>query len=91
MWVVVVLPSVPVMPATSSRRAGRPSRVAASSASAGRVSATRIRGVWGGTGTDRITASAAPWAAAVVANSWPSLCRPWTATKRSPGPARRES
>jgi len=53
--------------------------------------ASGLFGVAGGTVTGRITASAAPWAAASAAKSWPSLCRPIMATKRSPGPARRES
>ena len=88
---VVVLPSVPVIPITPSRREGSPYHQPAAWARAGRAAVTTTCGS-GVPGTARSTiAATAPASAAGLTYSVPSTWKPGTATNSVPSSTSRES
>ena len=81
---VVVLPVVPVTPATSSSRVGWPKKAAAAAGIAARVSSRTTCGT--SSGSRRSTASAtAPCSSAAGAKSCPSAREPATQKNSDPG------
>ncbi len=85
---VVVLPSVPVIPATHRCALGCSENASASAESASRLSGTRTTGTdasTGGSGTRSATTAIAPRATASRQKRWPSERNPVMATKRLPG------
>jgi hypothetical protein len=85
------LPFVPVMPITRISRLGWPKNSAAKDASAMRASRTPTHGTRASTAGLSATTAAAPAAIACGANAAPSTFSPGSATKTTPGAARRES
>ena len=84
MWVVVVLPLVPVIPTTASSAVGSRCRRAAARAIAPRTSSTRTSGTPSPSGR-WTTSAAAPRATASAAKSCPSRVKPGTQKNRVPG------
>ncbi len=84
---VVVLPLVPVIPASRSSAVGSPQNRAAIGAIAARASATLTWGT-GSSSSRSTTRAAAPASTAAGANSWPSRVAPGTQKKSVPSCAR---
>ena len=87
---VVVLPFVPVMPATRRRDVGSPWKRAAAGAIAARASSTRTSGTPRPSGRST-TSATAPRSTASGAKSCPSRSKPLTQKNSVPGPAWRLS
>jgi len=87
---VVVLPLVPVTPATCSSSVGRPKNASAPTAIAARASGTTICGTATASGRST-TRPTAPFATACGAKSCPSTRAPGTQKNRAPGVASRAS
>ena len=90
MWVVVVLPLVPVMPTTASSAVGSPCMRAAARAIAARTSSTSSSGTPRPSGR-WTTSAAAPRATASGAKSCPSRVNPGTQKNSVPGTTVRSS
>ena len=88
--VVVVLPFVPVTPATSSARVGSPKKASAAIAIAARASSTTSCGTSSSSGRST-TSATAPAATASAAKSCPSAREPGTQKNTAPGVTRRAS
>jgi hypothetical protein len=80
---VVVLPFVPVTPATSSSRDGSPNRSVAARGMARRTSGTTSWGTSTSSGWST-TSAVAPSETAVGANAWPSAAEPRTQKNNVP-------
>ena len=87
---VVVLPLVPVIPATGSEAVGSPWKRAAATAIVERTSSTCTSGTPSPSGR-ATTSAAAPRATASGAKSWPSRVKPGTQKNRNPGSTARLS
>ena len=89
-YAVVVLPFVPVTPATSSSRVGSPKKTSAAVAIAARDDGTTSCGTSGSTARST-TRTAAPCSTASAAKSCPSACSPGTQKNAAPGVTARVS